>query len=346
MHAHQARAVIPVFGMKKLDPSSFYGNYHGHTIPHLGAILPILRGGQARPIIWLAGDSSLDNKAWLLNSAASPAKNGYELCLDPPVAVPDVAHCINSELISMPPRAKQIPAIDLVAINCAIEESTIGDRRSDLREQDKFIRDNLQANDILIISCGGNDIALRPTLTTMAQMARLIYGASDESIQHGQPGGLSYFMKMFKDDVAAYATALCSKTKPKLVVPCMIYFPHQHKIGSWADTALTSLQYDTHPSKLQHMIRRVYVDGTSQIRLSGVHTVPCPFFEALDPSPSSQDYVARVEPSVEGGKKMAKQLLAIIAQEYGRGQTCQPHLTDLGCPNGQIDDKTTSCTLQ
>jgi hypothetical protein len=40
--------------------------------------------------------------------------------------------------------------------------------------------------------------------------------------------------------------------------------------------------------------------------------VPVPLFEVLDPSPSSNDYLQRVEPSVQGGKKMASHFLHVI----------------------------------
>ena len=48
-------------------------------------------------------------------------------------------------------------------INCSIEESTIGDRSCyRLLPQDQFIKEHINSNDILVISIGGNDIALKP----------------------------------------------------------------------------------------------------------------------------------------------------------------------------------------
>jgi len=43
-----------------------------------------------------------------------------------------------------------------------------------------------------------------------------------------------------------------------------------------------------------------------------IQVVPVPLFEVLDPSPSSNDYLQRVEPSVQGGKKMASHFLHVI----------------------------------
>ena len=43
-----------------------------------------------------------------------------------------------------------------------------------MRSQDKFIQNNIQQDDILIVSVGGNDIALYPTPCTILSMAGLI----------------------------------------------------------------------------------------------------------------------------------------------------------------------------
>jgi hypothetical protein len=41
-----------------------------------------------RPIIFLAGDSSLDNKYWFPPLVYRPAENGYDSILDPPAMPP------------------------------------------------------------------------------------------------------------------------------------------------------------------------------------------------------------------------------------------------------------------
>jgi hypothetical protein len=64
---------------------------------------------------------------------------------------------------------------DMAVLNCAIEESTIGSRaRGVLLPQDKFIRDNISQDDMLVISLGGNDIALRPSVCTICNILSLI----------------------------------------------------------------------------------------------------------------------------------------------------------------------------
>jgi hypothetical protein len=68
-------------------------------------------------------------------------------------------------------------------VNCAVEESTIGGRRQELLPQDKFVRDHVKPDDIVIISLGGNDIALRPTCCTALNMMSLLCCSTTSCIQ-------------------------------------------------------------------------------------------------------------------------------------------------------------------
>lgn len=52
----------------------------------------------------------------------------------------------------------------------SVEATTLNERTYRLRPQDVFLRDNIQSNDILIVSIGGNDVALCPTPTTIASV--------------------------------------------------------------------------------------------------------------------------------------------------------------------------------
>lgn len=55
-----------------------------------------------------------------------------------------------------------------------VEATTLNERWYRPRAQDKFVRDNISSNDILIVSVGGNDIALAPTPCTIASIAGLM----------------------------------------------------------------------------------------------------------------------------------------------------------------------------
>lgn len=80
-----------------------------------------LRGKDGtRPIIWLAGDSSLDNKHWLLDVPRVPAVGGLEDVIDPPLCTPDIAHQLSTECLRR--------GLPYAVINTAVEESTLGQR--------------------------------------------------------------------------------------------------------------------------------------------------------------------------------------------------------------------------
>ena len=88
-----------------IDSAQFYATYHGHRVEHLRTLHRALtdREGDARPrVVFLAGDSSLDNKHWLYRpskkanvvrsltarrSFIGAAVNGYEDVLTPPRSV-------------------------------------------------------------------------------------------------------------------------------------------------------------------------------------------------------------------------------------------------------------------
>lgn len=80
----------------------------------------------------------------------------------------DISYWLNLEA-----EKKKFP---LVTINCAIEESTIGARAGcgNLLAHDIFIRDNITPADTVVVSLGGNDIALRPTFATIINMLSLV----------------------------------------------------------------------------------------------------------------------------------------------------------------------------
>ena len=146
--------------MKSIDKRAFYREYHGHRVDHLEYIHQTISTLYPnKPFVYLAGDSSLDNKYWLHQKADVPAINGYEHVLTPRCMRPDVNYYLNKYLQDHN---------RYFCINAAVEESTIGARKDSNRllPQDEFIRNHITNDDILIVSLGGNDIALRPSLST------------------------------------------------------------------------------------------------------------------------------------------------------------------------------------
>jgi hypothetical protein len=135
------------------------------------------RGGNGSSSgIWLAGDSSLDNKHWLLCCDGRPAPTGLADVLEPPICLPDIAYHLNT----------LTEGTSFYCINSAIEESTLSQRGGTrLLAQDEFIRDNLRSQDVLVVSVGGNDIALKPSIKTIWNVLLLMHLNGLESIEDG-----------------------------------------------------------------------------------------------------------------------------------------------------------------
>jgi hypothetical protein len=62
----------------------------------------------------------------------------------------------------------------------------------------------LQADDIIIVSIGGNDVALRPTLSTILSMASLTFCSSKAAIRSGWAVGSGHFRHMYRVDGAGF----------------------------------------------------------------------------------------------------------------------------------------------
>jgi len=314
-----------------VNANSFYSEYSGHKVRHLQKILPGLRAASDR-IVWTAGDSSLDNKYWFDDTA--PAAGEYQSLLQPPASKQDVVYWMNRLCEQDPSGRRQRTA----AINTAVEASTLNERTFALRPQDKFLRDNISENDVLVVSVGGNDIALLPCPCTIASILGILClppsciekgcacgavpvddcccgcGPSLCSCLCACPPCLGYFRHLFGTRIERYIKSITSKRRPAKILVCMIYYPDERNYASWASPALGALGYNTNPTKLQMLIRKAYEEAISNIQVPGSQVIPTPLFRVLDGT-NTNDYVARVEPSPMGGRKMAEFILDMIDQQ-------------------------------
>jgi len=317
-----------------VSSGNYYATWSGHELQHLGLAHHRLRRCH-RSLIFLAGDSSLDNKAWFEDRA--DALNGYEQFLSPPIMKTDICYWLNFE-------AMQRGSEHIACLNTAVEATTLADRASRLLPADQFIHDHLTSEDYLVVSVGGNDIALRPSLCTILNMLALVRCSSHRCLRScacgclpcaGLCGGqvtrlgcagwfrslwgcawppcLGYFIDLFGNAIQHYVLRILGTTRPKKVVVCMIYFLDESG-SSWADQALSALEYDSSPAKLQEAIRAVFRLATRRIRIRGTTVVAFPLFNILD-GKHTEDYVSRVEPSPSGGKKMASALMDVILEK-------------------------------
>ena len=308
--------------------TGFYDEYYGHELHSLHEVLDYIRG-QGKKTIFLAGDSSLDNKNWFEDKAK--ACNGYEKILDKKISKCDVAYHLNRSLADR-------KDTEYVALNCAVEEASIGQKGCmKLNDHDIFIRDNIREDDILVVSIGGNDIALSPSVCTGLNtfcLTRCIpsfclkmgcgapipcddycAGCCTSSMSNltAFPPSFGYFLHLFGPRVQDYLKRLTSGPHPpRQVLICCIYYVDEMQTGSWADTVLGYVGYNKDPSQLQLLTRLVFKYATSKISLPNSELTPVPLFTVLDGKDSS-DYCERVEPSSQGGAKMAQLILKGIA---------------------------------
>ena len=312
--------------------SDFYTEYHGHRIGDLKLLHDFIRRakGDDHGIIFLAGDSTLDNKHWFSDSG--PAVNGYEQVLDPPVSVKDVAYWLNVEAVNRGVGERY------TALNCAVEESTIQGRAfGNLLPADKFVREHVRPNDVVVVSVGGNDVALKPTPCTIASILALLFCAPKRCIKEAACGvplpcddyccgcgagclsnalacplGYGYFLHLFSTRLQILASRLVGGgDKPKKILICMIYFLDEAPGNSWADATLSALGYNRDPEKLQLLIQSIFQQASPRVKISGTEVVAVPLFTVLD-GKRSEEYVQRVEPSAVGGSKIASLLMDAI----------------------------------
>ena len=290
-----------------ISSQRFYSEYKGHRVSDLAnfhAITTAERSG--KPIVYLAGDSSLDNKYWLPSAATLtdvPTPAIYTATLDGQRLKEDVAFWLNHFLGS-----------NATALNAAVEASLLRERETCLLRHDAFIRDNIRSEDILIVSVGANDIAMAPNARTVLNMLLLSWMTPLSSIRKGTAWCLRYFVNMFKTDVERYISRLVERTRPLAVIACMIYYPLETQAAvqqSWADIPLKAMGYNRSPAHLQAAIASMYELATRKIQVAGVEVIPVPLYETMN-GKDAEDYVQRVEPSVEGGRKMATQLDNVI----------------------------------
>lgn len=297
---------------RKINCSRFNFEWKGHPIEDLVRFRDTTIAGRGdKPIIYLAGDSSLDNKYWVHKSFHDlevdvPAI--YEQALDKPNPKVDVAFWMNHLLLD---RA--------TCINTAVEESMLRDRDTNLLPHDEFIRDNIRPQDILVVSVGANDVALKPLPSTMWHMAQLAWFTPRFLLANGWAWSLRYFKHLFGTKMEDYITRLTAVTKPRAVIVCMIYFPLEAQFGqqSWADVQLKALGYNIVPGQLQTAIKSMYEIATKKIKVEGTEIVPCALHEVLD-GKTAGDYTARVEPNHAGGRKMASKFVELIDEILGQ----------------------------
>ena len=120
---------------------------------------------------------------------------------------------------------------------------------------------------------------------------------------------MKYFIELFKDRIQEYIERIVIKTKPKKIIICTIYYPDLNVTGGWADKVLKYINYDNNPKMLQEAINQIFLHATSNIQIDGTQIIPFPMYKILDGN-NTNDYISRVEPSNNGGNKLAEGLMS------------------------------------
>lgn len=278
--------------IKTVQSTLFYATYRGHPILDLKTLHRHFRSTGKR-IVWLIGDSSMDNKHWLIQGDkmfndfsnplfCAPAVNGYEDVLVPPRSVKDVCYWINTLLLGT----------EYVCLNAAVEEACLQDAPN---EHDRFVLEHLEPTDVVICSIGGNDIALKPSAATLVALGigtYLVPQCMLSSAFRWVPFNPLY--DIFYNQTLEHLNRF-SKAAKRLV--CTLYYPCETGTG-WANRILQMFDM----GKLQEAIRLCHAMYHCRIGPS------IPLYEALDPK-DPEDYVCRVEPSVKGGYKIALKIV-------------------------------------
>ena len=176
---------------------------------------------------------------WFIDTA--PAAGVYKDVLHPAVSKCDICYWINKQL-------QDANNDQYMCINTAVEETML--RQHPLR-QDLFVSDNVQENDVLVVSIGGNDIGLQPTFMTILNLALLVMCASKSAIDEGSAFGFCHLKKLFGQKTKEYIEGvLRNRTKPKKIIVCMLYFIDENtKEPSWASTILSLIGYNSNPTR-------------------------------------------------------------------------------------------------
>ena len=275
----------------------FYTNYKGHPLEDIYRLVKKFRENQRR-IVWLVGDSSLDNKHWLFeedkatttlsleNKWCAKAINGYEQVLTPPRMVKDVCYWINTQLENT----------DMVCVNAAVEEACLGDAPN---AHDGFVLSHLKSGVFVIISIGGNDLILKPSPSTLVSMGIGTYLIPNWCLNSALAWFPNPLYDLFVTRTQEYVDLFFKASR---IVVCTPYFPCLSG-GGWASRILNQIDMD----KAQTTIR--YVHNQYHKSLKGIFYA-LPLYDVLDYK-CEDDYKYRVEPSVQGGFKMGREIATI-----------------------------------
>lgn len=299
---HPLGHAAPLNTAGRMPAPRFYAPYHGHHPDDLRAAWRALRAASPNKFVFLVGDSTLDNKHWLRNAGDAPPPPPWDAVFTgaAPRVPRDVAYWMNADG----------GAAGWTTVNAAVEASTLRARATHLLPQDAVVRECVRSGDALVVSVGGNDVLLHPSLGGALNLGAALLLPNTHL-------GTPYFVRLFHDGVEDWVVRMLGGDgRPRLstIVVCLPYFPDASRAStSWAWLGLNLLKYDEDPARLQAVMRKIAAataaHGFPRLRALADRVLVVPMFHVLD-GRSSEHYVSRVEPSVDGGRALAQHFLA------------------------------------
>jgi len=287
--------------MSNINQDKYYSQKFGHEVEDIKKVHHHITQNQGKKrIIWLAGDTTLDNKHWLEDIRKSC--NGYEHIFEQAYSKADLCHWINHHMQVMDYKG-------WACINAAVNESSLTQRRKKgLLPQDEFIRDNLTEKDLLIISIGGNDLYSTLNFKRMTSMINFFLTKNPDKFAESEK--FQCFVDLFKNQTEDYIKSLIAKHKPRKIIVCSLYHPSIEGKG-WADKLLSLIRYKKNPSKVHKVVEAIFEQATEKIKIPGVAIFPVKLWELLDWR-QPDNFIERVYPSAKGGKELSQGFLSVF----------------------------------
>lgn len=188
----------------------------------------------------------------------------------------------------------------------SVEASTLQEREDNLLKQDIFISEHITNNDYLVVSVAGNDLAaLSRTQNINLDPTKLANSPFFKEL-----------LPFYKEKTEKFIKRILKGRKPKAVIISTLYYLDEDMNNArnrtaWPREILRNLSYDSDPKKLHYLIDLLHEKGTRNIRIEGVNLIPVKLSETLN-GKDTKDYIQLVEPSSQGGQKMAQFFIRIL----------------------------------
>lgn len=284
----------------------FYDPYYGHPLKILNFLKQEFEEKQFN-FIYFLGDSTLDNKHWVRNK---PQKSLplFEKNLE--YMLPDISFFMNKKLYENNEK--------YICLNFAVEENHLKNRNNStnnnlipLNGWEDYVSSNLTENDILIVSIGGNDLALKLNIPIILNLCLSLFLSDD--LLRKNPYLIYYILDIYKNYLKQFLLDIIKYKKPKMIVLCGVYFPCIDYQDSWCKNILNIMKYNvpSYRKNIHCVLEMLFEEGLKSLNsenipeLEGIEIKYIPLYKVLN-CEDKEDYVAGVEPSVQGGEKMAE----------------------------------------